>query len=149
MNKSLQLMINFLPLTREKKMLLGLKITDFFEDFWFKTLNQKKPNFDLSKLPESIEINTTYDKKNDSFYAECTHLNNNIFTTSSSVKGLVEGINDLVYDFYDIPRFIARNLPLAYMPPIELLEELKVSKSKVPEANIKIKISPSRDYAGA
>lgn len=141
-------MPSILPLTKEKIMDLNLKVVNFFQDLWYKTLNQRKPFFDFDKLPDEIEISTSYDKKNDSFYAECTHLNN-IFTASSSIKGLVEGINDLVYDYYDVPSFIARHLPLRYKPPIELLEKLKVSKSRVPEATIKIKMSSSRAYARA
>lgn len=80
--------------------------------------------------------------KNKSYYAECPHLND-IYTASNTIEGLIENINDLVYEFFDVPRFIARNLPQRYKPSDEALKNLKKSGAK----NIKVKLSPQLTIA--
>jgi len=137
MYKKIISMFNSLPPSREEMLIFKAKATDFFQDFWYETLNQRKPYYDCEKLPEGIQIIATYDKKNKSFYAECPHLND-IYTASSTIEGLIESINDLVYYHYDVPRYIARKLPLSYNPPEEQLRRLQVSKVKIPQVKIKV-----------
>ena len=131
MDKGRNLMNNLLSLKAKAK------LEDFFNDLKYKQLGIKVPDYDISQLPEEIEIVAAYDKKNKSYYAECPHWND-IYTASSTIEGLVENINDLVYEFFEVPRFVARNLPQQYKPSGETLEILKKSGAK----NIKVKLSP-------
>lgn len=140
MSKGLDLIYNLLT-SREKALFLKAKLEDFVNNFVYKQLGMKTPDYDLGKLPKEIEIFAIYDKKNDSYYAECPHLND-IYTASTTVEGLIENINDLVYEFFDVPRYIARNLPQRYRPSMDAFEALKNSKSKEPELNIRVRISP-------
>ncbi|MDP4030977.1 MAG: hypothetical protein Q8P47_01695 [Candidatus Beckwithbacteria bacterium] len=140
MNKGLDLMYNLLT-SREKVLFLKAKLEDFVNNLVYKQLGMKTPYYDLGKLPKEIEIFATYDKKNDSYYAECPHLND-IYTAAATVEGLIENINDLVYEFFDVPRYIARNLPQRYSPSMDAFKALKNSKSKEPELNIRVRISP-------
>lgn len=150
MNRKIISMINYLPNFREEFLVFKSKATDVIQNFWYDTLNQEKPYYDFEKLPKEIQIIATYDKKNKSFYAECPYLND-VYTASATIEGLIEGINDLVYDYCGVPRYISKKLPLNYNPPEDQLKRLKVSKAKTPEATINATATRtfSRDYVGA
>ena len=95
------------------------KFLNFEEFIRYKVL--EAPPSTIDYLPQSIDIRWTYDKKNKSFYAE-SPSHPEIYTAGNSIEEVVNSINDAVYTYFDVPRYLAKRLGNRYLPPLELIE---------------------------
>lgn len=105
-------------------LLLKSKFLDLEEFINYEILRISPPSGDcLDCLPKSIDIRWTYDKKNKSFYAESSS-HPEIYTAGNSVEEVINSVNDAVYTYYDIPRYLAKRLGNRYLPPQEAFDKL-------------------------
>lgn len=102
-------------------LLLKSKFLDLEEFVKYKILAVPPPTVDY--LPESIDIKWTYDNKYKSFYAE-SNTHPEIYTTGETIEEIVNNINDAVYTYFDVPRYLAKKLGNRYLPPQEAFDKL-------------------------
>jgi len=102
-------------------LLLKSRFLDLEEFIKYKVLATPPPTVDY--LPESINIRWTYDKKNKSFYAE-SPSHPEIYTAGKSIEEVINSVNDAVYTYFDVPRYLAKKLGNRYLPPQEAFDKL-------------------------
>lgn len=135
-------MINFPLLVEDAKLYLKSGITDFLDIIQYEWFHSPKPTL-RNELPKEVLLHASFDKKLKSFYVECPFLDG-IYTAANSIEELVKGINDVIYEYLDVPRYIARKLGNQYNPDLETLERLQSEG-----AEIKLKVRQSETLATA
>lgn len=112
-------------LIQDLKLLFKALVQDAREYTQYKILGEPMPS---RILPPQIGIQWKYNKNTNSFFAKGSTIPD-IFTTSNTVEGIIDNVNDVIYEYYDIPRFfvkkIVREKGNFYSPPIEALEALR------------------------
>lgn len=89
---------------------IKIKLLESFADVHgyvtYKLLHQRY----VWDLPRSIKIEVNYDKKTKTFLANAPDYNG-LFTVTRSEDELEDSINDAIYTYFNVPRFVAKSLP--------------------------------------
>lgn len=87
------------------------KWADFSGYVYYKLLNNKY----YLDLPRSININVEFNKKSKTYLAFAPQYQG-LCTVASNETELKDMVNDAIYTYFGVPRYIARQLPNLFNP---------------------------------